>query len=401
VPPNVPIHTIQRSDLEALVEMSKGNYGRVYKGRCQHLDVAIKEMIGIKKNNVEQKMGEFLGEVNILQRLHHPNIITFLGVCIDGDAVQEWYIVLEWAERASLQKLLEKEKNLPMEFKFKICIDIARGMGWLHHRPKPIIHFDLKPANILVMSDYTCKIADFGLSIISEMKSSSANRGTMLYMPPETLRRKWYYKAGMNKEAEEVPLVPPELLPKIDVYSYGLIMWEICSQTEVFLEYNEIEEFCSAICDKDARPKITDAIPVHMADIMTKCWAKVSNQRPDFRELVPQLETARIKVFLEHRGEVAFWQSYFPTKPRVPFSDFVKALWRHTAKANKKPGSSEKTCGFESSLLKLMAEDSKAEVSLESYGRLIGWFGPLNERGYFEDFCNIMQMESTWFFSKY
>jgi len=101
---------------------------------------------------------------------------------------------------------------------------------------------------------------------------------------------------------------------------------------------------------------------------------------------------------LEHRGEVAFWQSYFPTKPRVPFSDFVKALWRHTAKANKKPGSSEKTCGFESSLLKLLVEDSKLEVSLESFGRLIGWFGPLNERGYFEDFCNIMQMESTWFF---
>jgi len=57
VPPMVPIHTIQRSDLEALVEMSKGNYGRVYKGRCNHLDVAIKEMIGIKKKQCTTKDG--------------------------------------------------------------------------------------------------------------------------------------------------------------------------------------------------------------------------------------------------------------------------------------------------------------------------------------------------------
>jgi len=242
------------------------------------------------------------------------------------------------------------------------------------------------------MSDYTCKIADFGLSIVSEMKSSSANRGTMLYMPPETLRRKWYYKAGLTAEAEAVPLVPPELLPKIDIYSYGLILWEIYTETEVFLEYNEIEEFCSAICDKDARPKISPVIPVPLSDIISKCWSKNSKDRPDFREVVPQIETARIKTFLEYRSEVTFWQSYYPTKPRVPFSDFIKALWRYNAKINKRP---ERTCSFESKLSKLMTEDSQPEVSLETYGRLLAWFGPLNEKGYFEDFCNIMQ--SSWF----
>jgi serine/threonine protein kinase len=272
-------------------------------------------------------------------------------------------------------------------------------MGWLHHRPTPIIHFDLKPANILVMNDYTCKIADFGLSIISETKASTASRGTMLYMPPETLRRKWYYKAGKNQEAEAVPLVPPEQLPKIDVYAFGLIMWEICNQTEVFLEYNEIDEFCSAICDKDARPAITPKIPPSLVDIMTKCWTKSAQSRPGFRELVPQVETARIKTFLEEKSEVTFWQSYFPTKPRVPFTDFVKALWRHSAKINKKQ---ERSCGFESSLVKLVCgseavDTYKAEVSLESYRKLIDWFGPINrEHSYFEDFCNIMQMK--WFF---
>jgi len=217
----------------------------------------------------------------------------------------------------------------------------------------------------------------------------------MLYMPPETLRRKWYYKAGLTHEAESVPLVPHELLPKVDVYSYGLIKWEIFTQTEVFLEYNEIEEFCSAICDKDARPKV-DKVAAAVADIMSKCWAKNPQARPDFRELVPQLETARIKIFLDYKSEVAFWQSYFPTKYKVPFNDFVKTLWRHTAKVNKKP---ERSCSFETSLSKLIAEDSKSEVSLESYSKLIAWFGPLNERVYFEDFCNIMQNENaSWFF---
>jgi serine/threonine protein kinase len=247
------------------------------------------------------------------------------------------------------------------------------------------------------MNDYTCKIADFGLSIISETKSSTASRGTMLYMPPETLRRKWYYKAGKTQEAEAVPLVPPEQLPKIDVYAFGLIMWEIYNQTEVFLEYNEIDEFCSAICDKDARPVINASkVPVGIADIMSKCWSKSAQSRPGFRELVPQIETARIKTFLEEKSEVTFWQSYFPTKPRVPFQDFVKALWRHSAKINR---TKERVCGFESVLVKLLCgpiDVTKAEVSLESYRALIDWFGPLNkETRYFEDFCNIMQMK--WF----
>jgi hypothetical protein len=175
-------------------------------------------------------------------------------------------------------------------------------------------------------------------------------------------------------------------------------MWEIYNQTEVFLEYNEIDDFCSHICDKDSRPSTAGSkIPPSVIDIMTKCWSKSAQSRPGFRELVPQLETARIKTFLEEKSEVTFWQSYFPTKTKVPFTDFVKALWRHSAKINKKQ---ERSCGFESTLVQLVCgSDSpyKAEVSLESYRKLIDWFGPLNkDTSYFEDFCNIMQMK--WFF---
>jgi len=157
------------------------------------------------------------------------------------------------------------KKKLTHDQKFQICINIARGMTWLHHRNPPIIHFDLKPANILVFEDYNCKIADFGLSYISESKqASTASRGTMLYMPPETLRRKWYIKSGRNKsEISNLPTVPPEQITKIDVYDFGLIMWEICTGEEVFMEFNDLDAFCGAVCNKDVRPTTNNPKKTH------------------------------------------------------------------------------------------------------------------------------------------
>eukprot|EP01123_Difflugia_compressa_P012167 TRINITY_DN510_c1_g1_i1.p1 TRINITY_DN510_c1_g1~~TRINITY_DN510_c1_g1_i1.p1 ORF type:complete len:538 (+),score=64.49 TRINITY_DN510_c1_g1_i1:207-1616(+) len=333
-------------------------------------------------------MSEFLAEVNILQRLNHPNIITFLGVCIEGGNVNEWYIVLEWADKASLQKVLQTEKNLSIEQKFQFAIDIARGMAWLHQRKPPIIHFDLKPVNILVLKDYTCKIADFGLSAVSEMKDMTASRGTMLYMPPETLRRKWYHKVKRTIELATLLPVPADQITKIDVYSFGLIAWEIFVQEEVFLNFNDIDGFCEAVCDKNIRPELQmDAIPVQLREIISNCWDKDANVRPRFKECVTELEFCRIKSIIQYPTEYSFWKRNWPTKHKVPMDEFLKELFSNYPPLPqvfedviKRKLPSESEGQFLHKLFhKLLNTTTSGEVTLIGYRRLIEWFGPLNQ----------------------
>eukprot|EP01123_Difflugia_compressa_P012168 TRINITY_DN510_c1_g2_i1.p1 TRINITY_DN510_c1_g2~~TRINITY_DN510_c1_g2_i1.p1 ORF type:complete len:685 (+),score=82.99 TRINITY_DN510_c1_g2_i1:158-2056(+) len=380
VPP--PIHTLQKSDLTDLMEIGKGNHGIIYKGKCNGLDVAVKEITSINANN---QIDDFLTEVNILQRIHHPNIVLFLGVCIGIERnVSKWHIVMEYAEKQSLQKVLNN-RDISVEQKFQFALDIARGMAWLHGRIPPIIHFDLKTANILVFKDNTCKIADFGLSLVSEMKEMKTGRGTMLYMPPETLRRKWYIKTNKKDQLDKVAPVPQENLTKVDVYSFSLILWEIFVQSEVFIEYTDIEAFCFAVCDRGVRPSLElKQIPPLAKPILTACWSKEAKDRPNFKDIVYLLDACRIRTILEYPCEVDFWSRHWPNKQKVPLKDFCKAFWRKTSK----PTFLE--------FNKLLSTTTQGEVTITGYRKFLEWFGPINEGCRLEEF--IRTLYSPWFY---
>jgi len=215
----------------------------------------------------------------------------------------------------------------------------------------------------------------------------------MKYMPPETLRRKWHQRMGNSAKASLVPAVSLDQFTKVDVYPFGLILWEICTQNEVFDEYYDIDPFCKSICDGDMRPK-TDEIPLVLKDIMTNCWSKEPNQRPHYKDIVPQLENARIRYYLDYPSEVAFWQKYFPNLAEVPFDEFVKTLYEHYAHISK---CTTRICDFTSLLNSLIGVPPKPNsvVTLSSYSQLITWFGPLFSDNNFLEFCNIMK--SNWF----
>jgi len=388
------LNLIRYENLNQLHPVDKGEFGIIEKGQFNQITVAVKSIIG-DKDNAEEKMTLFLKEVDILQRLNHPNIITFLGVCVDKGLDNKWHIVLEWAENSSLIKFLQVEKTLSWHIKFQMCIDIALGMSWLHHRINPIIHFDLKSENILVMNDYTCKITDFGLSLISKMKNTKIVRGTCLYMAPEMLRRK-RFEPNFNS----VPEISLPLLHKIDVYSYGLILWEICTHQRVFMDFgeDEFERFYQAICERDVRPPITDDVPPVLEPIIKFCWSKDPTNRPDFLHLVPILYDDMIKFYLNDSTEITFWKSYFPHKFRVPFNEFVDKLWKHYSKIF---DTSINECDFFSSLNDIIGSEKAipfSQVSLLSYQKLIAWFGPLfTTRQNFIDLCGIMK--KRWFFN--
>jgi len=209
-------------------------------------------------------------------------------------------------------------------------------------------------------------------------------------MPPETLRRKWYHKVKRTTEIAALPPVPSDQITKVDIYAFGLIMWEICTQEEVFLQFNDIDAFCEAVCDKNIRPKIDlPNVPPLLGQIMDTCWTKEAKSRLSFKDLVPRIEHTRIKTILDFPSEISFWHYYWPTKPKVPFDEFMKILFRKNPKIDID----------RETFQKILNVTTHHEVTLTGYKRLLEWFGPLNEGTLLDQMIDILK--AKWFHPTY
>ncbi|KAL9642599.1 hypothetical protein ABK040_011164 [Willaertia magna] len=162
----------------------------------------------------------FEKEAYILSTLRFPNIITFYGICITNT---DRFIIVEYLSGGNLREVISESKKgkklLSLNRKLKYLLDISYGMKYLHNLKPTIIHRDLKPENILLNAETdTCKIADFGLgrSLNNNAQSMlTSNIGTPKYISPEILLDEPYTE-------------------KCDVYSYGIIMWELLFELKAF-----------------------------------------------------------------------------------------------------------------------------------------------------------------------
>ncbi|XP_023911755.1 rust resistance kinase Lr10-like [Quercus suber] len=195
-------------------KLGEGGYGSVYKGKLQsgHL-VAIK-MLGKSKGNGQ----EFINEVATIGRIHHENVVQLIGYCVEG---LKRALIYEFMPNGSLDKyIFSQEGNitLSIEKTYNISLGVARGIEYLHRGcDMQILHFDIKPHNILLDENFTPKVSDFGLAklypIDDSIVSLTAARGTLGYIAPEL-----FYKniGGVSYKA--------------DVYSFGMLLLETASK---------------------------------------------------------------------------------------------------------------------------------------------------------------------------
>ncbi|KAI9012189.1 kinase-like domain-containing protein [Hyaloraphidium curvatum] len=162
-----------------------------------------------------------------------------------------------------------------------VLFDVARGMNHLYSRPTPILHSDLKGANVLVDENGTAKVADFGLSKVRSGSTRQTNflGGTPPYMAPEV----WANRRGRPS----------------DVYAFGMMMWELWSEGDIPLEEEMADEDIHSAMhlgerikeDKESefRPKRPDPCPDSAWELMSRCWAFDAAARPTFREVADAL----------------------------------------------------------------------------------------------------------------
>ncbi|KAM0007164.1 putative protein kinase TKL-Pl-6 family [Helianthus debilis subsp. tardiflorus] len=279
------LQIIKNSDLEELRELGSGTFGTVYHGKWRGSDVAIKRIndrcFAGKASEQERMREDFWNEAIKLADLHHPNVVAFYGVVLDGPGGSV-ATVTEYMVNGSLRNALQKnERNLDKRKRLLIAMDVAFGMEYLHG--KNIVHFDLKSDNLLVnLRDPhrpICKVGDLGLSKVKRQTLISGGvRGTLPWMAPELLN-------GSSSLVSE----------KVDVFSFGIVMWELLTGDEPYtdLHYGAI---IGGIVSNTLRPPVPDGCDPEWRSLMERCWSAEPSERPSFTEIANQLRTVTSKV---------------------------------------------------------------------------------------------------------
>ncbi|KAJ6935941.1 hypothetical protein NC652_010853 [Populus alba x Populus x berolinensis] len=195
-------------------KLGQGGYGSVFKGNLPDGRLVAVKVLKKSESNGE----EFVNEVSSIGQTSHVNIVTLLGFCFEGS---KRALIYEFMSKGSLDKhiyeenLSKADRQLGWETLYQIAVGIAQGLEYLHRGCNTrILHFDIKPHNILLDENFCPKISDFGLAKICPRKESIVSmmgaRGTIGYIAPEVFCRNF---GGVSH--------------KSDVYSYGMLVLEM------------------------------------------------------------------------------------------------------------------------------------------------------------------------------
>ncbi|RIB15216.1 kinase-like domain-containing protein [Gigaspora rosea] len=239
-------------DKYKLKEISYNNFGR-----C----------IEVTSNYTEAKIEGFIDELKRYGQINHPRIVQFYG--ISHDAQGSYYLVMEYAEEGTLRNYLKNHK-LTWSKKIQLAVQIAEGMTYLHNNK--IIYRYLHSDNILIHNE-RIKIADF--CVFKSHNATSITKNKIFKMIPYTDPQKLHNRNRILNE-------------KSNVYSVGVIIWEISSECVPF-ENENMNTLASRIIYNDYREKPIETTPILYVNLYSGCWDRDSDRRPEMKEILNQL----------------------------------------------------------------------------------------------------------------
>ena len=229
---------------------------------------------------------KFEEECLLLSKLHHPNIVEFLGVFFE-DRTGPPILVMEFLS-TDLTSCIKGHGILPKEISYSILHDVAKGLNYLHNQHPPVIHRDLTSNNVLLTSDMAAKISDLGVAKIVDLPPLQVSRmtqtpGTPAYMPPEVMISNPRYDAS------------------IDEFSYGILIIHVLSGKwpEPHTEPNWVEgNKLIPVSEAERRKPFLDAIGRDhpLMDLVLRCLSNNPQLRPHSDEIAKCMEEV-VKLF--------------------------------------------------------------------------------------------------------
>ena len=290
---------IPADEVEMSVCIGSGAVGEVFKGKWRGIDVAIKTVKGAWMSSEEMER-ELDHEASMLQAVRHANVVQFYGMGTLGDGTP--FMVTELMELGTLSGVLQDVGGVELnwETKYRFVLETAQGMALVHSLGR--MHRDLKSANILVTMSglgglMRLKVSDFGTATLASIAAGGGG-AAQTSLPHQDVTMSTYTDRARTVRTKGIgtPLwMAPEVLegnsrygPSADVYSYGIVMWEIASRDEPwsdvqgsFLMDALLERIKAGI-----RPPIDVTWPHSYVAMMQECWRTEAEARPSFAEIV-------------------------------------------------------------------------------------------------------------------
>ncbi|BDA45207.1 probable serine/threonine-protein kinase SIS8 at C-terminar half [Coccomyxa sp. Obi] len=343
------------SDLKFSRVIGEGSFGRVFLGKWRETTVAIKLLsqplvpprtgnnwdfgegsdsftsgdCNRHKRNAKAAslLEELRKEARLMAVLRHPNIVMFLGACSSPPCM-----VTEFCARGSLLDILSRARENPAAAaelgwnrRLNMALEAAKGMLYLHSRAEPVLHRDLKSANLLVDKHWRVKVADFNLSRVMNASAvvSSVSATNPRWMAPEVLAGKSYDCAA-------------------DVFSFGIILWELLTW---HIPWEDLGpwQVVILVVDQGQRPELP-ADPAQLPgkplrhistylDLMCHCWHQDPAQRPTFDRVISHL-----RVLIEAEGQAAAAPLHLAASTQLPAAPEPQAA-AEAASADSAPAS--------------------------------------------------------------
>ncbi|XP_026390468.1 putative wall-associated receptor kinase-like 16 isoform X2 [Papaver somniferum] len=283
---------------DANLVLGRGGHGIVYKGTLSdNRVVAIKKPIIVKESQIE----EFINELVILTQVNHRNVVKILGCCLETEVP---LIVYEYVFNGTLSDHIHSKNgvsssSLSWESRLRIAAETAGALSYLHSAATvPIIHRDIKSANVLLDENYNAKVADFGASRLNPLDLAEIDtvvQGTLGYLDPE------YYQSG-------------QLTGKSDVYSFGVVLVELLtgerpiSLARTKRKQNFALYFHSLVTENDVLEVLEARVAIEgkreqvlaVAMLAKRCLNLRGGDRPTMKQVSVELESLSKFVSLNH-----------------------------------------------------------------------------------------------------
>src|SRR5262245_48709727 len=278
-------------------ELGAGAMGAVYRGKFvkDGRVVAIKVMApGLGATN-DVAARRFKKEADILKQLNHPNIVRLFG---HGKQKGMRYYAMEYVKGESLDKVMARRGRMTWEEVIDLGLQLCSALQHAHEAG--IVHRDLKPSNLMVLEDGTLKLTDFGIAKdldVTQLTGANSTVGTASYMSPEQCRGE------------------KNITHKSDLYSLGVVFYELLTGRKPFLCDSSMEMFMHHVQTKAERPsRIALDIPVWLDNLICQLLEKKPEHRPvdaamvskvlgTIQEKVEAQQSAGVDAVMARRGD--------------------------------------------------------------------------------------------------
>lgn len=308
--PNQRKWEIERHKIKLIKMIGAGQFGQVWMCKLKQAELSSEQTVAVKMlkskaTRDERGRADLLAEIEIMKLVcKHPNVVKILYCCTDDTTSSseisaqsgnnQILLVMEYLELGKLQSYLEKSRlnhlyatsiyhndqidngqHLTSRDLIKFIYHVAKGMEYI--AAHCIVHRDLASRNILVSSKRICKIGDFGMA-------------RLMQSPVEIYER--------HSKSAKIPVrwMAPEVLvsnaftSKSDVFSFGILMWEIVTLGATPYRHLETSRVIKEVARNGLRPERPTYCHPQLFKIMSQCWSHNSDDRPTFKNLVSQLD---------------------------------------------------------------------------------------------------------------